>query len=364
MLTVQFASAQCPAITCPGNQTVNNTPGTCGAVVTYVTPVGTNPCGGGPTTFSYTGAVQNYTVPVGVTTITIDAYGAQGGSYGGFTGGLGARIKGDVTVTPGQVLSVYVGGQGVPSQNAGGGGGGSGVSNGGTALVVAGAGGGACSVNGENGKPGLITTTGGNSSGAGGAAGNGGQKGYVSGDCGWAGGGGSNLFIYGCGNSPHGGSGGGGYSGGGAGGNNCNGAGGGGGSYNSGNNQSNTAAFQSGNGLVVLTYVGGGGAATTTQTAGLASGATFPVGTTTNTFQVSDGLGNTASCSFNVTVVDNEAPAITCPGNMTVNNSLGICGAVVNFNSPVGTDNCFATTSRTVGLASGSTFPIGSTTQT
>ena len=47
IFAVQFASAQCPAITCPGNQTVNNTPGTCGAVVTYATPVGTNPCGGG-----------------------------------------------------------------------------------------------------------------------------------------------------------------------------------------------------------------------------------------------------------------------------------------------------------------------------
>ncbi len=44
------------------------------------------------------------------------------------------------------------------------------------------------------------------------------------------------------------------------------------------------------------------------QTAGLASGSTFPVGTTTNTFQATDGSGNTSSRSFDVTVVDIEAP--------------------------------------------------------
>jgi uncharacterized repeat protein (TIGR01451 family) len=45
--------------------------------------------------------------------------------------------------------------------------------------------------------------------------------------------------------------------------------------------------------------------ATTTQTAGLASGASFPVGTTTNTFRVTDAVGNTAECSFTVTVLYN-----------------------------------------------------------
>lgn len=42
--------------------------------------------------------------------------------------------------------------------------------------------------------------------------------------------------------------------------------------------------------------------ATTIQTAGLLSGATFPLGTTTNTFTATDAAGNTASCSFKVTV--------------------------------------------------------------
>lgn len=42
--------------------------------------------------------------------------------------------------------------------------------------------------------------------------------------------------------------------------------------------------------------------ATTAQIAGLASGSTFPAGTTTNTFRVTDSSGNTAQCSFKITV--------------------------------------------------------------
>jgi hypothetical protein len=57
----------------------------------------------------------------------------------------------------------------------------------------------------------------------------------------------------------------------------------------------------------VVTYTTPAGAdncagATTTQIAGLPSGATFPAGTTTNTFRVTDASGNAAECSFNVTV--------------------------------------------------------------
>lgn len=47
--------------------------------------------------------------------------------------------------------------------------------------------------------------------------------------------------------------------------------------------------------------------AITTQTAGLASGASFPVGTTTNTFTAKDPSGNTTSCSFDVVVTRNAA---------------------------------------------------------
>ena len=104
---------------------------------------------------------------------------------------------------------------------------------------------------------------------------------------------------------------------------------------------------------------------TTALTSGLASGSTFPVGTTTVTYTVTDGSNNVDSCSFTVTVVDAELPLITCPGNITVGNDPNVCSAVVTYTAPVGTDNCpGAVTTLTSGLASGSTFPVGTTTVT
>jgi hypothetical protein len=70
--------------------------------------------------FAYTGAVQSFTVPASVYQITITARGAQGGNgvihqpaiailYP--AGGLGGSATGTFTVTPGQVLYIYVGGK-------------------------------------------------------------------------------------------------------------------------------------------------------------------------------------------------------------------------------------------------------------
>ena len=54
--------------------------------------------------------------------------------------------------------------------------------------------------------------------------------------------------------------------------------------------------------------------ATITQTAGLASGVEFPVGTTTNTFEVKDGAGLSSECSFTVTIKQDAAtPTFNCP---------------------------------------------------
>ncbi|HEX2899057.1 MAG TPA: HYR domain-containing protein, partial [Bacteroidia bacterium] len=105
--------------------------------------------------------------------------------------------------------------------------------------------------------------------------------------------------------------------------------------------------------------------ATTAQTGGLASGAAFPVGTTTNTFRVTDAAGNTSTCSFTVTISDSELPTITCPGNITGNNDPGLCSKVVTYTAPVGADNCAGqTTTQTAGLTSGAAFPVGTTTNT
>ena len=101
-----------------------------------------------------------------------------------------------------------------------------------------------------------------------------------------------------------------------------------------------------------------------TQTAGIASGSLFPVGTTTNTFLVTDASGNTSTCSFTVRVNDTENPTISCNASVMVNNDAGQCGAVINY-SVTSTDNCSGEViTRTAGLASGSLFPVGTTTNT
>ncbi|MBK7337317.1 MAG: hypothetical protein IPJ00_14635 [Saprospirales bacterium] len=45
--------------------------------------------------------------------------------------------------------------------------------------------------------------------------------------------------------------------------------------------------------------------------------------------------GQMASCSFTVTVTDNEAPAIVCPLNESVDNDLGRCCGDVSHTAPV-----------------------------
>lgn len=62
-------------------------------------------------TFSFTGAPQPFTVPAGVTSILVGCLGAACGSYNG-AGRGGPPATGALSVTPGQVLWVYVGGQG------------------------------------------------------------------------------------------------------------------------------------------------------------------------------------------------------------------------------------------------------------
>ena len=106
------------------------------------------------------------------------------------------------------------------------------------------------------------------------------------------------------------------------------------------------------------------GVVSTNRLAGLASGSLFPVGVTTNTYRVADAAGNTATCSFTVTVLDTELPGITCPGNLVVANSLGLCGSNVVY-AISASDNCgVVSTNRLAGLASGSLFPVGVTTNT
>lgn len=388
-------AAQCPTITCPSNIVTTSTAGNCGASVTFTAPVGTNPCAGSSSqVFNYTGGTQTFTVPSGVTSVTIEALGAQGG---GTNGGLGGRAVATVPVTSGEVLNVYVGGMPLAQIGAGGyngggsiiiepcgggstnsfpGGGASDVRRGtalGNRLIVAGGGGGQGWSSGLGGAGGGTTGTDGAASwiagthGRGATQSAGGAGGYYSGNGGTApsgtlgvGGNSAPLDTY-C----TGGAGGGGYYGGGGG---YVSAGGGGSSYVSypGNTATSTTAGQrTGHGQITISWSGVGVAPTTTQIAGPASGGNFPVGATNVTFEVNDNVGSTASCTFTVTVNDVENPDINCGANLTVNTDPGVCSATVNYNAPTATDNCNNFTVAPIsGQGIGGTFALGTSTET
>ncbi len=99
----------------------------------------------GTQTLSYTGAVQTFTVPYGVTSITLTVDGAQGASNAGgdVAGGKGGSSTGTLAVTAGQVLDVYVGGAGSGTTGGFNGGGAGGTGSG---TSSAGGGGGASDV--------------------------------------------------------------------------------------------------------------------------------------------------------------------------------------------------------------------------
>jgi len=259
---------------------------------------------GGSQTFTPSGAIDTFKIPVCATSLIIDAYGAQGGfdpQYSTTAGG-GAHIKGTFAALSG-TLHVIVGKKDPTSAYPGGGGGASFVYvNATDALpLIAAAGGGGATCN-ASGGPGSATTsptnsTTGDGNGAGGSNGNGGTGGGLTGNAsdpgtggggaGWLTNGGDGTVVSkgGGGQAPRNGGtggtagafghvggfgggggsagscgaggGGGGFNGGG-GGNNWNGsatgAGGGGGSYNGGTNQTNTAGGHAGDGSVTISW--------------------------------------------------------------------------------------------------------------
>ena len=124
-------------------------------------------CSAGRCTVSFTtvGTGQSFTVPAGVSSLSVTLYGGAGGSTsdGGpdVAGGDGALVTAALRVRPGEALGVDVGGAGASSAgtagaavaggangggngfDSGGGGGATDITAGGAALLVAGGGGGA-----------------------------------------------------------------------------------------------------------------------------------------------------------------------------------------------------------------------------
>lgn len=94
-----------------------------------------------------------------------------------------------------------------------------------------------------------------------------------------------------------------------------------------------------------------------------ASGSLFPIGSTTVTCTATDAAGNEGSASFAVTVEDTTAPSVTAPADVTAE-ATGPGGAPVTFGSASATDLVDGSVVPTCAPASGSTFPLGSTTVT
>ncbi len=100
----------------------------------------------------------------------------------------------------------------------------------------------------------------------------------------------------------------------------------------------------------------------------LGSGDEFPVGTTTVTFEAIDECDNTATCSFDVTIVDSDAPSLQCPiADVDVCTDFGSCtwlatdqinpvtpescaGFVVTYDI-TNPDNSITTSTNTMGVA-------------
>jgi gliding motility-associated-like protein len=90
--------------------------------------------------------------------------------------------------------------------------------------------------------------------------------------------------------------------------------------------------------------------------------ASYPVGTTTVTWTVTDESGNQTSCEQLITVIDNEAPTITCPPNFTFTADLGQnYASELSIGYPVTDDNCQV---ESIENDAPAVYPIGETTVT
>ena len=83
------------------------------------------------------------------------------------------------------------------------------------------------------------------------------------------------------------------------------------------------------------------------------------VGPNSVTLTVTDGSGNTSTCTSTVTVADTISPTITCPADVVVSNDPGICSATgVVLGTPTTADNCSVASVTDNGLV---TYPLGVT---
>jgi hypothetical protein len=91
-----------------------------------------------------------------------------------------------------------------------------------------------------------------------------------------------------------------------------------------------------------LTYIVTNPDGSMTADSGDVSGYIFALGLSTVEYTLTDSSGTqTTTCSFRVTVVDEEDPTITCPSDVTFSTDMGTCESVqASLTQPVVSDNC------------------------
>ena len=91
----------------------------------------------------------------------------------------------------------------------------------------------------------------------------------------------------------------------------------------------------------------------------------FNNGVTTVTWTAKDAANNSATCSYTVSVTDDEKPEVTCPGDITHTADAGLCSYTIAAPLATATDNCsvdHVTGIRSDALALGAAYPVGTTT--
>lgn len=89
------------------------------------------------------------------------------------------------------------------------------------------------------------------------------------------------------------------------------------------------------------------------------AGATFPVGTTSVTWTVTDAVGLADSCTVEIVIADDQPPTLDCPDDVEAD-ATSPDGAVVSYEPPAAVDNCSDATVECL-PPSGELFDIGMT---
>ena len=91
--------------------------------------------------------------------------------------------------------------------------------------------------------------------------------------------------------------------------------------------------------------------------------AVFPAGLTEVVWTATDAAGNASVCTQRVVVAAEEMVTLQCPSDLTVTNTTGACGALVDYAAPIAIATCgMPLVEQIAGLPGGAFFPVGVTT--